>query len=65
MLNDRSHAARLSTQWGVDADDIILIALNSCGLRANIGVSRLRFRLRLDSRPDEQLYTSIIHGATS
>jgi hypothetical protein len=62
VLSDRTQAARLSRQWGVDADDIVLIALNSCGLRADIGVSRLRFRLRLDSRPDEQLYMILSLG---
>ncbi|MGH4022425.1 MAG: hypothetical protein ACRDT0_24945 [Pseudonocardiaceae bacterium] len=43
-------------------DDIVLIALNSCGLRADMGVSRLRFRIRLDSRPDDQFYMILSLG---
>jgi hypothetical protein len=39
MLTDRAHAERLSRQWGVGADDVLLIALNACGMRADIGVS--------------------------
>ncbi|MDA8369061.1 MAG: radical SAM protein [Nocardiopsaceae bacterium] len=62
MLSDRAHAERLSREWGVHADDIMLIALNSCGLQADIDVSRLRFRIRLDSRPDEQLYMILSLG---
>lgn len=56
MLTDRAHADRLARQWGVPADDVLLIALNSCGMRSDRQGSRLRFRLRLDSRPDVQLY---------
>lgn len=56
MLTDRAHVERLSRQWGVPADDVLLIGLNSCGMRSDRPKSRLRFRLRLDSRPDEQLY---------
>lgn len=56
MLTDRTHVDRLSRQWGVPADDVLLIALNACGLRSDRPGSRLRFRLRLDSRPEEQLY---------
>jgi len=62
MLTDRAHAERLSRQWGVDADDILLIALNACGMQADIGVSRLRFRLRLDSQPEGQLYMILSLG---
>ena len=62
MLSDLEHVGRLSRQWGVGSDDIVLIALNSCGLRAEIGVSRLRFRLRLDSRPDDQMYMILSLG---
>lgn len=62
MLETRAHAERLATRWGIDADDIVLIALNACGLDADIGVSRLRFRLRLNSRPDDQLYMILSLG---
>lgn len=62
MLETRGDAERLATRWGIDADDIMLIALNACGLDADIGVSRLRFRLRLNSRPDDQLYMILSLG---
>jgi hypothetical protein len=35
MLIDRKHAETLGTQWGVPADDVVLIALNSCGMRSD------------------------------
>lgn len=62
MLTDRAHADRMSRRWGVDADDVLLIALNSCGMPSALEVSRLRFRLRLDSRPEEQLYLILSLG---
>lgn len=62
MLDNRSQATRLARQWGIDADDIVLIALNACGLRADIGVSRLRFRFRMDSLPDTQLHMILSLG---
>lgn len=62
MLDSRSQATRLARQWGVDADDIVLIALNACGLRADTGVSRLRFRFRMESRPGTQLHMILSLG---
>jgi hypothetical protein len=62
MLENRGDAERLAAQWGIDADEIMLIALNACGLNADIGVSRLRFRLRLHARPDDQLYMILSLG---
>lgn len=62
MLTDRAHADRMSKQWGIDADDVLLIALNSCGMRSTLEASRLRFRLRLDTHPDEQLYMILSLG---
>lgn len=56
MLDSFTDAERLARQWQIDAEDITLIALNSCGLRSTLPVARARFRLRLDSRPDQQLY---------
>lgn len=66
MLVDRADSRRLGTKWGVDPDDVLLIALNSCGLDdARSGAGRLRFRLRLDSRPHEQMYLILSLGRRS
>ncbi|MGV9839130.1 radical SAM protein [Nocardia niigatensis] len=57
MLTDADHAKKLSAKWGINHEDITAIALNFCGLNADIDdASRLRFRVRFDSRPDEQMY---------
>lgn len=62
MLIDLAHAQRLEGEWGVNVEDIVLIALNSCGVRSDLETSRARFRLRLDARPDEQLYMILSLG---
>lgn len=56
MIRDLSHLAELSEEWGVNEEDILFIALNHCGVSSDIPKSRMRFRLRLDSRPEEEFF---------
>jgi hypothetical protein len=64
VIADLQQVSRLSSRWGVNAEDILLIALNSCGVRSHLPKARMRFKLRLDSRPDEQLYLILSLGRT-
>lgn len=56
MLDKLEDAAALSREWQINEEDILLIALNHCGVRSSLDKARMRFRLRLDSRPDDELY---------
>ena len=62
MITGLKQAAVLSAEWGINEEDILLIALNSCGVRSHLDKARMRFRFRLDSRPDEQLYMILSLG---
>lgn len=62
MITDLDHATRLSRTWNINAEDILLIALNACGVRSRLPGNRMRFRLRLDSRPEEQFYLILSLG---
>ncbi|MGC9667698.1 hypothetical protein ACNTMW_14220 [Planosporangium sp. 12N6] len=62
MINSLEQVSSLSREWGINEEDILLIALNSCGVRSRLDKARMRFRLRLDSRPDEQLYLILSLG---
>jgi hypothetical protein len=56
LLNSRSEVQALSRRFGINTEDIELIALNACGVRSRLPHPRMRFRLRLLDRPDEQLF---------
>lgn len=56
MLSSLRELAPLSRKWAVNEEDILLIALNHCGVRSSIDKARMRFRLRLRSRPEEELF---------
>ncbi|WP_067479479.1 radical SAM protein [Actinomadura hibisca] len=62
MLDSLRHADQLARDWKINSEDILLIALNSCGARSSLGKPRMRFRLRLDSRPDQPLYLILSLG---
>lgn len=64
MISDLDHVNRLSRDWGINEEDILLIALNACGVRSRLDKARMRFRLRLDTRPGEQLYLILSLGRT-
>lgn len=56
MLGSLRELPQLSRKWGVDEEDILLIALNHCGVRSSLDKARMRFKLRLPSRPEEELF---------
>jgi hypothetical protein len=62
VITDLEQVAALSKEWEINEEDILLIALNSCGVRSHLDKARMRFRFRLDSRPDEQLYMILSLG---
>jgi hypothetical protein len=62
VLDSLTHLARVSEEWAVNPEDVFLIALNSCGARSPLTMPRMRFRLRLDSRPEEPLFLIISLG---
>jgi hypothetical protein len=62
MLRDRRHLDEVAVSWGVNVEDVLLIAFNSSGARSNLPKPRMRFQLRLDSRPDEPLFLILSLG---
>lgn len=65
MIDNLRQIARLAREWRICEEDILLIALNSCGVRSALPQNRMRFRFRLDSRPEEQLYLILSLGRNS
>lgn len=61
-LDSRNEAETLARTWGIPAEDILLIALNKCGVRSRIPKSRMRIRLRLRSRPEEAIFLILSLG---
>jgi hypothetical protein len=62
MLDSLDHLARVSTEWGINTEDVMLIALNACGVRSQFTQPRMRFQLRLNSRWDEPLFVIVSLG---
>ncbi|MGH3277306.1 MAG: radical SAM protein [Streptosporangiaceae bacterium] len=62
MLDSVKHLGEVARDWKVTPEDVLLTALNSCGARSPLGRPRMRFRLRLDSRPDEPLFLILSLG---
>lgn len=62
MLSDQAELDILSREHQVPAEDVLLIALNSCGLKSDLPHPRLRFKLRLHSRPEETLFLILSLG---
>jgi len=49
MLQSIFQVEELSKKYNIPIEDIILIALNCCGIQANIPEKRIRFKLKLNS----------------
>jgi len=64
MIRDHQHVAELSEKYGVNEEDIFFIALNACGVKSDLKHPRMRFRLRLLSRPEEQFFFILALGRT-
>ncbi|MDT0318554.1 radical SAM protein [Streptomyces millisiae] len=62
MLESVGHLQQVAAQWRFNPEDVLLIALNACGARSPLAKPRMRFRLRLDSRPDEPLFLILALG---
>ncbi len=56
MLNSHLQLAQLSQTYHVPEPDILLIALNVCGLKSDIPSSRARFKLQMARHSDDQFY---------
>lgn len=62
MLKNIAHVQQLSRQFGINEEDIMLIALNACGVRSKLTYPRMRFRFRLNTRPDDPIYLIVALG---
>lgn len=62
VLDGRKEAETLAREWGIPEEDILLIALNKCGVRSRIPKPRMRIRLRLRSRPEEAVFLILSLG---
>jgi hypothetical protein len=64
MLDSLAQVSALSREWDINEEDVLFIALNHCGVKSSLPKSRMRFRLRLDSRPEEEMYFILSLGRT-
>lgn len=62
MIDSYQQARACAMRWGLPVEDVLLIALNACGVDSRIEKPRMRFRLRLHSRPDDQRYLILSLG---
>jgi hypothetical protein len=62
VLDSLHHLEQVARKWDVNAEDVLLIALNACGARSPLHRPRMRFRLRLDSRPADPLFLILSLG---
>ena len=62
MLRDMDHVRSLSRQFGINEEDIMLIALNACGVKSRLPHPRMRFRFRLHTRPTDPIYLIVALG---
>jgi hypothetical protein len=56
MLESLAQVSALSREWDINEEDILFIALNHMGVQSSLDKARMRFQLRLDSRPEEDFY---------
>lgn len=62
MLESVRHLLKVARKWKINPEDVLLIALNACGARSPLTKPRMRFRLRLNSRPDTPLFLILSLG---
>jgi hypothetical protein len=62
FIDSRKEAETLARYWDVPEEDILLIALNKCGVRSRIPKPRMRIKLRLRSRPEEPIFLILSLG---
>ncbi|MFI6350253.1 radical SAM protein [Streptomyces sp. NPDC050560] len=62
MLGSVNHLDQVAREWNINPEDVLLIALNASGARSPLTKPRMRFRLRLNTRPDTPLFLIISLG---
>ncbi|MFC5800760.1 radical SAM protein [Streptomyces formicae] len=62
MLESVRHLEQVAHKWNINTEDVLLIALNASGARSPLAKPRMRFRLRLDSRPDQPMFLILSLG---
>lgn len=62
MLESVRHLERVAREWNINREDVLLIALNASGARSPLAKPRMRFKLRLDTRPDTPLFLILSLG---
>jgi hypothetical protein len=62
MLRSVHHLRQVAREWNTNVEDVLLIALNASGARSTLSKPRMRFRLRLNSRPDSPLFLILSLG---
>jgi hypothetical protein len=62
LLDDRRTIETLARAWTVPEEDILLIALNKCGVNSRIPKPRMRIKIRLRSRPEEPIFLILSLG---
>lgn len=62
MLTSVRHLEQVAQDWAINVEDVLLIALNASGARSPLDKPRMRFRLRLDSRPQDPLFLILSLG---
>ncbi|KOU43634.1 hypothetical protein ADK54_17400 [Streptomyces sp. WM6378] len=62
MLESVRHLEQVAREWNINREDVLLIALNASGARSPLAKPRMRFKLRLDSRPDTPLFLILSLG---
>ncbi|MGW1144261.1 radical SAM protein [Streptomyces sp. NPDC002454] len=62
MLESVRHLEQVARTWNVNTEDVLLIALSASGARSPLTKPRMRFRLRLDSRPADPLFLILSLG---
>ena len=62
MLFSMEMVDQMSGQYAVNREDILLIALNACGVRSKYPYPRMRFRFAPDTRKDDPVYLILAAG---
>ncbi|MEU4378486.1 radical SAM protein [Micromonospora echinofusca] len=62
ILESFEELRSLSRKWDVNEEDILLIALNKCGVKSRIPKPRMRIKLRLQTRSDEDIFLILSLG---
>ncbi|MBC9718454.1 radical SAM protein [Streptomyces sp. TRM66268-LWL] len=62
MLESVSHLNHVAREWNINPEDVLLIGLNASGARSPLNKPRMRFKLRLDSRPETPLFLILSLG---